>query len=105
MKIHIIYVTTKDTEEARFIGKHLVQSQLAACVNIFDQMNSLYVWDGKLQDDREAVMIAKTTEAKVPSVIETVRQLHSYECPCVLALPVSDGNPDFFAWIYKQVGL
>lgn len=104
MKIHMIYVTTKDSDEARRIGKHLVQNQLAACVNIFDQMNSIYVWDGELQDDREAVMIAKTVEDKVPSVIKAVRQLHSYVCPCVLALPVGDGNPDFLAWIAEQVG-
>ena len=104
MKTHMIYVTTKDSDEARRIGKHLVQNQLAACVNIFDQMNSIYVWDGKLQDDHEAVMIAKTVEDKVPSVIEAVRQLHSYTCPCVLALPVGDGNPDFLAWISEQVG-
>jgi periplasmic divalent cation tolerance protein len=104
MKTYLIYVTTGDKDEARRIGNHLVQSRLVACVNIFEYMNSIYMWEGKLQDDQETVMIAKTTEEMVPSVIENVEKLHSYECPCVLALPVEDGNPSFLGWISEQVG-
>jgi len=99
----LIYMTTKDKTEARDIGAHLVKSRLAACVNIFDHMNSLYVWNGELQDDQEAVMIAKTTQAKVPALIEAVKTKHSYECPCIVSLPIKDGNPQFLAWIGEQV--
>jgi periplasmic divalent cation tolerance protein len=103
MNTFMIYVTTKDGDEARRIGKLLVQSRLAACVNVFEQMHSIYEWNGELQEDLEAVMIAKTIEAKVPAVIEAVRRSHSYQIPCILALPVKDGNPDFIDWIAQQV--
>ncbi len=103
MNCCLIYVTARDKAEARQIGAHLLQSKLVACVNIIDGMNSLYVWKGELQDDQEAVMIAKTTEANVPALIEAVKSKHSYECPCVVSLPIKDGNPEFLAWIAGQV--
>ena len=103
MKAFLIYMTTADKDEARAIGRHLVQSGLAACVNIWDRMNSMYVWEGEFQDDQEAVMIAKTTEERVPSLIEAVRERHSYECPCIVAVPIADGNPDFLHWIEERV--
>lgn len=103
MKTYLVYMTTKDTKEARDIGRHLVQSKLAACVNILDNMNSMYVWQGQFQDDREAVMIAKTTEAKVPDLIEAVKSRHSYDCPCITTFPIEGGNPEFLRWIVDQV--
>ena len=98
-KVSFIYVTTKDADEARRIGRELVESRLAACVNIIGGVNSLYWWEGKIQDEREAVLVAKTRESLVPELIEKVKSLHSYTCPCVVALPVEDGNPDFLRWI------
>lgn len=103
MNTFLIYVTTRDGDEARRIGKGLVQARLAACVNIFDRMHSIYEWNGALQEDHEAVMIAKTVADKVDVVIETIRQCHSYEVPCVLVLPVTGGNPAFLDWIARQV--
>jgi len=104
MKINFVYMTTGSRDEARKIGKELVISKLAACVNILDNMNSIYRWDGKIQDDTEVVMIAKTTEARVPQLIEKVKSLHSYDCPCIVSIPVSGGNPDFLDWIAGEVG-
>jgi periplasmic divalent cation tolerance protein len=103
MNKFLIYITTADKDEARAIGRHLVQSRLAACVNILDQMNSMYEWQGEFQDDHEAVMIAKTTEERVPSLIAAVKERHSYECPCIVTLPITDGNPDFLDWIEERV--
>ena len=60
-------------------------------------MNSIYIWDDTLQNDTETVMIAKTVKAKVSAVIETVRQMHSYDCPCVLAL-ARGGRQSGFSW-------
>jgi periplasmic divalent cation tolerance protein len=104
MQTFFIYVTTKDKAEAREIGRHLVQSRLAACVNIFDHMNSMYIWQDEFQDDQEAVLIAKTTEQRVPELIEAIKSRHSYEVPCIVSLPIQDGNPDFLHWIAGQVG-
>jgi periplasmic divalent cation tolerance protein len=63
----------------------------------------MYVWEGKVQDDNETVLIAKTTEVQVPRLIERVKKLHSYDCPCVLSIPVSDGNKAFLNWIENEV--
>jgi len=101
--INLVYITTGDKAEARQIGMALVESRLAACVNIIDQMNSLYRWEGQIQDDQEVVLIAKTTENNVPALKEKVKAIHSYECPCIVCLPVTDGYEPFMQWIREQV--
>ncbi len=79
-----------------------MQERLAACVNIFDKMNSLYWWKGEVQDDTEAVLIAKTKSSSVSAIIEKVKSIHSYECPCIVSWPIQEGNPDFLDWIQKE---
>ncbi len=102
MDVRIVYMTAGSLDEARAIGRALVESNLAACVNIIDNMNSLYMWQGALQDDPEVTVIAKTVEQRIPALIDTVKAMHSYECPCVLSIPVDSGNPEFVAWIRKE---
>ena len=104
MSVNFIYMTAGSKDEARRIGKELVVSRLAACVNILDNMNSFYMWQGEIQDDTEVVIIAKTTEDRVPALIEKVKALHSYDCPCIVAIPVSGGNQAFLDWIVGEVG-
>ncbi len=103
MGVRLIYMTAGSKEEARNVGKALVESKLAACVNIIDGMNSLYMWKGKLQDDREVVLIAKTAENRVQDLIAKVKSVHSYDCPCILSIPVEGGNQDFVDWIINEV--
>ena len=103
MKAVMVYMTAGSVEEAEELGKLLVTGGLAACVNIIENMRSIYTWQGKLQKDREAVLIAKTLESKVQDLVETVSRAHSYECPCVVTLPVTGGNPDFLEWIAAEV--
>ena len=103
MEVNFIYMTAGSRDEARKIGKALVVSRLAACVNILDNINSFYMWEGKVQDETEVVMIAKTTPARVPQLVEKVKSLHSYDCPCIVSIPVSDGNRDFLDWIAEEV--
>ena len=105
MEVNFIYMTAGSRDEARKIGKALVVSRLAACVNILDNINSFYMWEGKVQDETEVVMIAKTTAARVPQLVEKVKSLHSYDCPCIVSIPVSDGNRDFLNWIAEEVKL
>jgi periplasmic divalent cation tolerance protein len=103
MGIQFVYMTVGSKAEARKIGKELVTCRLAACVNILDNMNALYMWKGALQDDTEVVMIAKTTEDRVPELVEKVKSLHSYDCPCVVSLPVSGGHQPFLDWVAGEV--
>lgn len=104
MSVRFIYMTAGKLEEAQKIGRELVASRLAACVNLFPHMNSIYIWDGKLQEESEVVMIAKTTEARVSDLIARVKSLHSYSCPCIVSLKVEDGFPPFLEWVSGSVG-
>lgn len=97
-----IYMTTKDRKEARRIGKALVEEKLAACVNILDGMNSFYFWEGKLHDEREAVLIAKTMDSLLPRFVTRVKRLHSYSAPCIVAMPIVGGNRNFLSWIARE---
>ena len=99
-----VYVTASSRDEARAIGKTLVLERLVACVNVLDGLDSIYWWDGRVQESSEACFVAKTRMELIPKVTARVRELHSYEVPCVVALPVADGNPDFLDWISAETG-
>ena len=101
--ILLVYMTAGSKDEARSIGRALVASGLAACVNILDGMTSIYAWEGALQEEREVVFIAKTTAERFAALEEKVSAMHSYDCPCIVTLPTDGGNRDFLDWIAKQV--
>ena len=103
MAVHFVYMTASSNNEAQKIGKALVESRLAACVNILDNMQSIYRWEEKVQQDAEVVLIAKTTDSLVAQLIDKVKSLHSYDCPCIVSLPVSDGYPPFLDWVRAEV--
>jgi periplasmic divalent cation tolerance protein len=103
MNIRFVYMTVGNLEEAQRIGRELVTASLAACVNILPQMNSIYVWEGKIEEASEVVMIAKTVEARVADLIARVKALHSYSCPCIVSLKVENGYPPFLKWVAGSV--
>ena len=102
MSVNLIYITAGSVEEARIIGNKLVSDKLAACVNIIDNVRSMYWWEGEVQDDKEVILIAKTKESLVPELVEKVRSIHSYSCPCIVSLPILDGNRAFLDWIVEE---
>ena len=97
-----VYVTLGDRDAALRLGRELVEARLAACANVIDGMRSLYWWQGAVEEADEAVLILKTRRALVEALTEKVRALHDYDCPCVVALPVVGGNPDFLDWIAAE---
>lgn len=99
MSVMLVYITTGDAEEAREIGGELLMRHLAACVNIIEKMESIYWWEGKLERSAEAVLIAKTTPELVEPLIGTVKNIHSYDCPAIMAFEAKQGNEEFFEWI------
>ena len=102
MDVRILYITAGSRDEAKKIGRALVEARLAACANVIDGMESIYWWQGKLTEDREAVLIVKTRADLVSAVTARVKALHSYTVPCVVALPILDGNPDYIDWIGQE---
>jgi periplasmic divalent cation tolerance protein len=97
-----VYMTAASPEEARRIGRTLVEERLAACANIIPGMMSFYWWQGKIDEGQETVLIAKTREELVPQLTARVKSLHSYTTPCVVALPILGGNADFLQWITDE---
>ncbi len=102
MALRFVYMTMADPEQARRIGRALVEERLAACVNIIPAMQSIYRWQGAIQEDGETVLIAKTTAALVERLAARVCALHTYSVPCVVALPIDGGNPAFLRWIGEE---
>jgi len=102
-QIVFAYITTKNKSEAKKIGKILLQERLAACVNILDNMNSLYWWDGKIQEENETVLIAKTSKKLFSKLSKKVKSIHSYKAPCILQIPITDGNREYVKWLLENV--
>jgi len=101
MRYYSIYVTTKDEDEAKKIGKALVEEKLAACVNIHP-IKSIYRWEGNIQEEAEVAMFVKTKAELADEVIERVKELHSYDVPCIVLLPIEKGYPDYLKWIKES---
>jgi len=99
MNKFLVYITCETVEEAEKIGNYIVKNRLAACVNIIDNMKSIYHWKGKIESSDEVIIIAKTKEDLIDKLIKEVKNIHSYEVPCIVALPITKGNPDFLKWI------
>ena len=97
----LVYITAKDEEEASSIGQALVSEKLAACVNLHP-IKSIFQWKGKINQEDEVALLAKTRAELANKVISRVKELHSYEVPCVIVLPLEKGNPDFLEWISQS---
>lgn len=100
----VVYVTTSNEDEAAKIARALVESKLAACVNIIKDIRSIYRWRGKTEDDSEVLMIIKTRENLFDSLKVEVQKLHSYDVPEIIALPISHGSEDYLKWIKESTG-
>jgi periplasmic divalent cation tolerance protein len=103
MSAHIVvFVTAGSAEQARTIGRALIEERLAACVNIIPSIESLYHWQGQVHHDQEVLLIAKTTAAALEQLGKRVKQLHSYDTPEVIAVPIVAGAADYLLWIDEE---
>jgi periplasmic divalent cation tolerance protein len=100
----LCHVNAGSREEALRIGRAVVEERLAACANVIDGLSSLYWWRGRLEQASEALLILKTRGELVPALIARARQLHSYQCPAIVALPIAAGDPDYLRWIATETG-
>ena len=96
---YLAYITTKNEKEALTLANSAVEKNLAACGNIFPKIKSVYKWDKNLQNDEETLLILKTNSSKYPLLKKLILEKHSYEVPCILKIPIDDGNKEYLKWI------
>ena len=98
----VVLVTTPTAERAAEIARALVEERLAACGNVVPAIRSVYRWEGKIQDDQEALLVLKTTRERFEALRERVLSLHPYQVPEVIALPIEAGSAPYLAWIAAE---
>lgn len=100
----LVLTTCSSEEEAGKIATALVSEKAAACCNIVGGIRSLYFWQGKLEDDKEVLLLIKTTSASFSRLREIIAKLHSYDVPEIIAIPIVDGSESYLKWISEQTG-
>ncbi len=98
----IVYITAGDLQEAKRIGRKLIQERLAACANVFP-IDSIYRWKNNIEETQEFGIIVKTKSKKVAEIEKRVKELHSYEVPCVISFRIDEGSEDYIRWIDESV--
>jgi len=102
-KYIIVLVTAADDDEARLIAKVLLEQKMAACVNIMSGIVSLFWWQDKIDQAGESLLVIKTGRSLLDEVVALVKEMHSYENPEIIALPVAGGSSRYLDWIDKEV--
>jgi periplasmic divalent cation tolerance protein len=100
--IREVIITADDEDWLISFTRSLVEDRLAACGQHITPIRSIYRWEGSVNDDREVRVALHTRASLVPAIIDRVRREHSYETPCVLAIPVESGNPDYLTWVIEE---
>ena len=99
----VIMVTAASRRECRAIARGLVEAQLAACVNITQAVDSIYRWEGKVADEKEFLLLIKSTRDLFPEIQAEISRVHSYQTPEIICLPIVDGSPDYLRWVGDSV--
>lgn len=101
-QVCLVYITAADGAEASRLARALVEERLAACANVLPGHRAFYWWQGKLEEGEEGALIVKTRRALLDALTARVKALHSYSVPCVVALPIQGGNPDYLRWLAEE---
>jgi periplasmic divalent cation tolerance protein len=100
--VSVLYSTVGTLEEARTIARALIKEKLVACVNIIPRVDSIYRWQGKIEEGSECVLLAKTTEHNVEHAIQKIRELHSYTVPDIIVFPPVGGLKEYLAYVEDE---
>jgi len=95
----VVFITASDEDEAAKIATALVEARLAGCVNIIKDIRSIYSWQGKIEDEKEVLIVIKTQKILFYPLMERVKELHSYKVPEIIALPIIEGSEDYLKWL------
>jgi len=98
----LVIMTAPNADEGARIAEMLVNKKLAACVQILPEVQSIYVWNGEVQREREVLLLAKTTRANFDQLEREVRAVHSYETPEIIALPIMEGSEPYLSWLVSS---
>lgn len=96
----VVFITASNEEEAGRIARDIVESGLAACVNIIKGIRSIYTWQGRVEDETEALMVVKTRKGLFDELSKKVKGLHTYAVPEIIALPIVEGSEDYLKWLH-----
>ncbi len=99
----VVLVTAASLRESTKIARQLVEAKLAACVNITQPIRSIYRWQGKMADEREFLLIIKSTRELFPEIKAAVSKIHSYQTPEIICLPIIDGSENYLQWVSDSV--
>jgi len=99
----LVLTTASSKEEARRLAKTLVELRLAACVNIVPNISSIYRWKEKVEESQEFLLLMKTTESAIRKLRDAIQELHSYEVPECIVLPIEGGSAPYLKWIDESV--
>lgn len=102
-KFAIVYITTANREEADKLARVILSEKLAACVNIYDNVKSLYLLEGSLESSNETTMIVKTISKKVAELVKKISEEHSYKVPCILSVNIEHISDDYARWISAEI--
>jgi periplasmic divalent cation tolerance protein len=98
----IVLITANSGEEAETIARTLVNEHVAACVNIVPGVRSLFLWEGKTQEEKEVLLICKSRQPLLEELVQRVKSLHSYSVPEVIALPIIAGSGEYLDWVKEN---
>ncbi len=101
-EISLVYITASGRQEAESLARLILSERLGACVNIYGGVQSLYLWKGDVEAQEETTLVVKTRTCLVPDLARIVKEAHSYDVPCVIAVPVSFTEPDYGRWISRE---
>ena len=99
----VVFVTVPNKETAEKIARALIESRLAACVNIIDGLKSIYWWQGKIEEDNELLLIIKTRIEVFEELVLKIKELHPYTVPEIIGLPIIAGSKDYVDWLRNEI--
>lgn len=102
MDVLLVFTNLPDREAATRLARGLVERRVAACVNVLGECTSVYRWQGKVQEETEVPVLAKTTVAAYPALEQAIRALHPYELPEIVAVPLTRGLPGYLDWVVAE---
>ena len=104
----MVYITCDSVKQANQIGRHLLEKRLCGCINIFPDMKPIFWWPpkaGKIDESKEVVLIAKTLEKKYQALEKEVIKIHTYDTPCIIAIPVAHVGKKYYDWLVSEMAI